>query len=210
MSRGIIAGVVAAAALLAWLMLRGDGDARRSRGTAAPAEGPAAEGRAAPAPSPTGDLAGNGAEPAGRGGDRGAPPMLSGADAGPQTPRSFKRALLGQLSELDPILTACVSEAAARTPGLAGTVRVRFIYANGDAGGVVMELSEVDHEGTTIDDQALHACIAAAPREMDLPRLRADVDAISVGFGVSVVDGAYAGTEGREFSFLRDDDLPGR
>jgi len=119
--------------------------------------------------------------------------------------RRFKKQLLDVLDTALPDWQRCIADIS--EPIADGAVTVRFIAAPdaADASEVVIETADIDHDDTTIKHERLRQCFLEATAAMELYVIPDGVDAIAVGFAIRVENNAVAGTDSREFSFLRDD-----
>jgi len=143
------------------------------------------------------------------------PSEASGATANeaappaPFTSRSFRKSLLQQLANAEPVWQECVQGVNDDARSTNGAIALHFIISNGGSDGdsqAVVETSEIDHDSTTLDSEELQDCILATPEQMTFALLPEDISAVSIGFAIHFENGAFVESTGKEYSFLRDDD----
>ena len=64
-----------------------------------------------------------------------------------------------QMDEILPLVTECYEETLLRRPDVSGTAVVEFSIVGEEGVGGLVELSEFDHEASTIDDEEFSECI---------------------------------------------------
>ena len=117
-----------------------------------------------------------------------------------RSPREFKRSLLEVLDGDLPAWQDCLTDDTTD-----GVVRVRLIAAHDETPAPVIETADIDHDESTIADPKFRECLRQAALAMVFETLPDDVNAVAIGYAVRVANGAIAGSEGREFSYLRDE-----
>ena len=138
----------------------------------------------------------------------GAMPANEAESPAPFTSRSFRKSLLEQLANAEPLWQECVQTIDDDAASTNGAIALHFIISNGSDGDshAVVETSEIDHDSTTLDSEELQDCILATPAQMTFALLPEDISAVSIGFSIHFENGAFVESAGKEYSFLRDDD----
>jgi hypothetical protein len=110
--------------------------------------------------------------------------------------------MLDALSASEPAWQDCVTTLSSPVPD--GKITVRLIAAHDETDRPVIETASVDHDHSTIADEALRECLRRTALDIAFESLPTNVPAVAVGFAIRVENGAVAGSEEREFSYLID------